>query len=681
MQQLQNYARGEWVAGTGPQAVMHHAVTGEPIAQTSSGGLDFADMLAYARTVGGPAMRALTFHQRAALLKALAKHLMERKDAFYAVSAATGATKSDSWVDIDGGIGTLFAYSSRGRREFPNETFYVEGPTEPLSKSGTFVGRHICVPLEGAAVHINAFNFPCWGMLEKLAPALLAGVPCIVKPATATSYLTEAMFREMIASGILPAGAVQLICGSAGDLLDHLGEQDAVAFTGSAHTANLLRTTPAVVSRAVRFNAEADSLNCSILGPDAVPGTEEFDLFVKEVVREMTTKAGQKCTAIRRTIVPRGMEEAVLKALVARLEKTTIGDPAVDGVRMGPLASRAQVRDVEANAQRIRAATELVYGGGDFAVVGADREKGAFFGPMLMACATPFATTEPHDIEAFGPVNTVMPYDTLDEAVELAKRGKGSLCGSLVTRQGEVARKVVLGVAPYHGRLLVLDRTSSKESTGHGSPLPNLVHGGPGRAGGGEEMGGARGVLHYMQRTALQGSPQVLVEVTREWTAGADQTTGTEHPFRKFFDDLAVGETLITAGRTITLADVEAFAELSGDRFYAHMDDEAARSNGIFTGRVAHGYFVVSAAAGLFVDPAPGPVLANYGLENLRFVKPVYPGDTIHVRLTVKQKTAKDTPEGGIPQGVVSWDVEVRNQADEPVALYTILTLVRRRAA
>ena len=680
MQQLLNYACGEWIAGTGAQAIMHYAVTGEAFAQTSSGGLDFKAMLEHARTVGGPTLRALTFHQRAALLKALAKHLMEKKDAFYAVSAATGATKADSWVDIEGGIGTLFAFSSRGRREFPNETFYVDGPTEPLSKGGTFVGRHICVPLEGAALHINAFNFPCWGMLEKLAPALLAGVPCIVKPATATSYLTEAMFREMIASDILPAGAVQLICGSAGDLLDHVAEQDAVAFTGSAETATKLRTTPSIVRHAVRFNAEADSLNCSILGPDAVPGTEEFDLFVREVVREMTTKAGQKCTAIRRTIVPRGTEEAVIRALSERLARTTIGDPAVEGVRMGPLASKAQVRDVGAHAARIRAATELVYGGGDFKVVGASREQGAFFGPMLMACAEPFRTAEPHDIEAFGPVNTVMPYDTLDEAVELAKRGKGSLCGSLFTSKGEVARKVVLGVAPYHGRLMVLDRTSARESTGHGSPLPNLVHGGPGRAGGGEELGGTRGVLHYMQRTALQGSPSVLVEVTREWTPGAAQTTGSQHPFRKFFDDLAVGETLLTASRTITLHDVEAFAALSGDHFYAHMDDEAARSNGIFERRVAHGYFVISAAAGLFVDPAPGPVLANYGLENLRFVKPVYAGDAIRVRLTVKQKTAKDTPDGGIPQGVVAWDVEVRNQADEPVALYTILTLVRRRA-
>ena len=678
MNRLRNYALGEWVEGTGKSATLFHAVTGAAIAEASSGGLDFKAMAQYARNVGGPTLRSLTFHQRAALLKAVAKHLMEKKDAFYALSAATGATKSDSWVDIDGGIGTLFAYSSRGRRDFPNETFHVEGPQEVLSKGGTFAGRHICVPLEGVAIHINAFNFPCWGMLEKLAPALLAGVPCIVKPATATSYLTELMFREMIASGILPDGAIQLICGSAGDLLSHVTEQDAVAFTGSASTGQMLKESKAVVAHSVRFNMEADSLNCSILAPDAAPGTEEFDLFIKEVVREMTTKAGQKCTAIRRTIVPAGMVDDVVKALKARLEKTTIGDPSVEGVRMGPLASAGQVRDVAEAAARIRAAGELVFGGGDFQVVGADREKGAFFGPMLMVCDAPLGRSEPHDIEAFGPVNTVMPYATLDDAIELAKRGRGSLCGSLFTADATTARKVVLGVAPYHGRLMVLDKSSAKESTGHGSPLPNLVHGGPGRAGGGEEMGGARGVLHYMQRTALQGSPSMLTAITREWSAGAAQRTDTVHPFRKTFDELAIGDTLVTGTRTITLDDIVAFAELSGDRFYAHMNDEEARTNGVFTGRVAHGYFIVSAAAGLFVDPALGPVLANYGMEKLRFTKPVYPGDTIRVRLTVKQKTAKDTPEGGIPQGVVEWDVEVSNQDADAVALYSILTLVRR---
>ena len=678
---LKNFALGQWIDGTGKSADLIHAVTGEKIGEASSGGLDFKAMTEYARTVGGPKMRALTFHQRAAMLKGLAKYMMERKDALYALSSATGATKSDSWVDIDGGIGTFFAYSSRGRREFPNETYHVEGPAESLSKGGTFVGRHIAVPLEGVAIHINAFNFPCWGMLEKMAPALLAGMPCIVKPATVTSFLTEAMFRQMIEADILPEGAIQLICGSAGDLLDHVTEQDAIAFTGSAVTGQMLKEGKAVMQHSVRFNMEADSLNCSILGPDAVPGTEEFDLFVKEVVREMTTKAGQKCTAIRRTIVPNGMEEDVINAVRARLGKTTIGDPTVDGVRMGPLASKGQVRDVGANAAKIRASSELVFGGDDFDVVGADRDRGAFFAPMLMACAEPFRRHEPHDIEAFGPVNTIMPYNTLDDAIELAKLGRGSLCGSLITADPAVARKVILGVAAYHGRLLVLDKHSAKESTGHGSPLPNLVHGGPGRAGGGEEMGGARGVLHYMQRAAVQGSPSMLTAITHEWSQGAAQTTDVVHPFRKHFNELNVGDTIVTGTRTITLDDVVNFANLSGDKFYAHMDNEAAQANGVFTGRVAHGYFIVSAAAGLFVDPAPGPVLANYGLEKLRFTKPVYPGDTIHVRLTVKQKTAKDTPVDGIPQGVVEWDVEVFNQDNEPVAVYSILTLVKVKAA
>lgn len=675
---LGNYALGQWVEGTGKMADLIHAVTGEKIGEASSGGLDFSAMTEYARNVGGPAMRRLTFHERAAMLKAMAQYLMERKEEFYVVSAATGATRADSWVDIEGGIGTLFAYSSRGRREFPNETFHVEGPVEPLSKGGAFVGRHICVPLEGVAIHINAFNFPVWGMLEKLAPALLAGVPCIVKPATATSYLTESVFRAMVKANIFPAGAIQLVCGSAGDLLSHVTEQDVVAFTGSAATGQMLKAGEAMMRHSVRFNMEADSLNCSILGPDAVPGTDEFDLFIKEVVREMTTKAGQKCTAIRRTIVPAGMEGDVVKALAARLAKTVIGDPAVDGVRMGPLATHGQVRDVGAAAERIRASAELVFGGGDFEVVGADREKGSFFGPRLMVCADPFNSDEPHDIEAFGPVNTVMAYRTLDEAVALARRGRGSLCGSLITHDSKVAREVILGVAPYHGRLLVLDRASAKESTGHGSPLPNLVHGGPGRAGGGEEMGGARGVLHYMQRAAVQGSPSMVTAITREWSKGAAVHTDAVHPFRKTFDELEIGDTLVTDTRTITLDDIVKFAELSGDKFYAHMNDDEARSNGVFTGRVAHGYFIVSAAAGLFVDPELGPVLANYGMENLRFTKPVYPGDTIRVQLTVKQKTAKMPRDGEIPQGVVEWDVEVQNQDAEPVAVYSILTLVRR---
>ncbi|MBL0937880.1 MAG: phenylacetic acid degradation bifunctional protein PaaZ [Gemmatimonadaceae bacterium] len=678
MLQLQNYALGEWVEGTGAKTSLIDAVTGEVIGETSSGGLDFNAMLDHARRVGGPALRAFTFHERALKLKRIAQALMARKEEFYPLSFMTGATRTDSWVDIEGGIGTFFAYASRGRREFTNERFHVEGPTEPLSKGGTFVGRHILVPMEGAAVHINAFNFPVWGMLEKMAPALLAGVPCVVKPSTTGSHLTQAVFKAILETGELPAGALQLICGEARTLLDHVQEQDIVAFTGSAATGQKLKSHQSVVKHSVRFNMEADSLNCCILGPDATPGTEEFDLFIKEVVREMTTKAGQKCTAIRRTIVPAGLEEAVIQAVSKRLGTTTIGNPTTEGVRMGPLASRGQVVSVTESAAAIRAAAERVYGGGDFAVVGADREKGAFFAPELLYCADPLRRLEPHDIEAFGPVNTIMPYRDLDEAVQLARMGRGSLVGSLVTHDPAVAQQVVLGAGCWHGRMLVLDRTSAKESTGHGSPLPNLVHGGPGRAGGGEEMGGARGVTHYLQRVAIQGSPSMLTAITREWTRGAEEKKDEVHPFRKTFDQLQVGDTIITKSREITLADVEAFANLSGDKFYAHMNDEHARSNGVFEGRVAHGYFIVSAAAGLFVEPNLGPVLANYGLEKLRFTKPVYPGDTIHVRLTVKQKTAKDTPEGTIPQGVVEWDVEVFNQLNEPVAVYSILTLVAR---
>jgi len=659
---------------------LFHAVTGEKIAETSTGGIDFAGMVEYAKRVGGPALRRMTFHERALMLKAVAQDLITRKDEFYLVSAATGATKQDSWVDIEGGIATFFAYASRGRREFPNERFYVDGATEMLSKGGSFVGRHICVPLEGVAVHINAFNFPVWGMLEKLAPTLLAGVPAIVKPATVTSYLTESVFRAMIESGLLPQGAIQLLCGSAGDLLDHLDCQSAVAFTGSAVTGKMLKASPSILENNVRFNMEADSLNYSMLAPDAGPGTPEFDLFVKEVVREMTTKAGQKCTAIRRTLVPDAMLEQVMSALKKRLEGVLLGDPAVEGVRMGPLAGRGQVTEVRKSVDAIARSAELVFGDvDDFNVVGADRARGAFFPALLFYAKDPFGASEPHDVEAFGPVNTVMPYRTVDDAIELAKRGKGSLVGSLFTADDRVARDVVLGTAAYHGRLMVLNRHSAKESTGHGSPLPHLVHGGPGRAGGGEEMGGVRGVLHYMQRTALQGSPTTLMHVTNEYMPGAERTTDRVHPFRKYFDELNVGDSLTTARRTVTEADIVNFAGISGDFFYAHMDDIAARDS-IFEKRVAHGYFVLSAAAGLFVDPAPGPVLANYGLDSLRFVKPVYPGDTIQATLTVKQKTAKEKREGQVPQGVVAWDVEVKNQTGELVAVYTILTLVERTA-
>jgi oxepin-CoA hydrolase/3-oxo-5,6-dehydrosuberyl-CoA semialdehyde dehydrogenase len=676
---LQNYALGEWVDGGGKGVTLFNAVTGAEVAIASSEGLDFKAMLDYGRRVGGPPLRALTFHQRARILKALAQYLTARKEEFYRVSGWTGATRGDSWIDIDGGFGTLFAYASRGRREFPDETYYVDGGPEALSKGGTFIGRHICVPMEGVAVQINAFNFPVWGMLEKFATSFLAGVPSIVKPATVTSFLTEAVAKAMVESGLLPAGTFQLICGSAGDLLDHLDCQDSIAFTGSATTGLMLKGSKAILGNSVRFNQEADSLNYSMLGADAVPGTEEFDLFIKEVAKEMTVKAGQKCTAIRRTFVHESVVDAVTAALKKRLAGVKVGDPSIDGVRMGPLAGKGQVKEVEKSVERLRAATELVFGGpGTLDVVGADPDKGAFYPTMLLYNDRPFERSAPHDVEAFGPVNTIMPYASIDEAIALAKLGKGSLVGSLFTADDNTARQVALGTAAYHGRLMLVNRHSAKESTGHGSPMPQLVHGGPGRAGGGEEMGGVRGVLHYMQRTAIQGSPQTVASVTREWSRGATELKDRVHPFRKYFEELEIGETLLTHRRTVTESDVVNFAGISGDFFYAHMDDIAAKAS-LFERRVAHGYFVLSAAAGLFVDPAPGPVLANYGLEGLRFVKPVYIGDTIQARLTCKQKTAKEDREGQIPQGVVHWDVEVTNQDAEPVAVYTILTLVRQQ--
>ena len=675
---LLNYAQGEWVAGTGAPATLFHAVTGEPVAEAGTGGIDFKGMVEHARRVGGPALRRMTFHERARLLKAMAQHLMARKDEFYRVSAMTGATKGDSWIDIDGGIGTFFVYASKGRRELPDELMHIDGPVEQLSKAGGFVGRHVAVPLEGVAVHINAFNFPVWGMLEKLASSILAGVPAIVKPASLTCFLTEVVFREMIASGIFPEGSIQLLCGSAGDLLDHLDSQCVVAFTGSAATGQMLKANPVILAGNVRFNMEADSLNFSMLGPDAAPGTEEFDLFVKEVVKEMTTKTGQKCTAIRRTLVPEAYVQDVMKALAKRLDGVKVGDPAVEGVRMGPLAGRPQVAAVRESVDRIATAAELVYGNPEHLdLVGADATRGAFFPALLFYSRSPFTDTAPHDVEAFGPVNTVMPYASVDAAVELAKMGKGSLVGSLFSADDAVARQVVLGAASHHGRLMLVNRHSARESTGHGSPLPHLVHGGPGRAGGGEEMGGIRGVMHYLQRTAVQGSPTTLTRVTREYHPGAAGTTDRIHPFRKHFEELEIGDTLVTHRRTVTEADIVNFAGISGDFFYAHMDDVAARES-IFERRVAHGYFVLSAAAGLFVDPAPGPVLANYGLESLRFTTPVYVGDTIHAKLTCKQKTAKEDREGQVPQGVVAWDVEVRNQNDELCATYTILTLVKQ---
>ena len=675
--QLQSFVSGKWQAGTRNFVTLRDATTNEVIASASAEGIDYRAMVWNARNVGGPNLRAMTFHERAALLKSVAKMLTEYKEEFYKLSYATGATKSDSWVDIDGGISTLFVYASKGTRELPNSRVYVDGAVEALSKSGTFVGQHICLPLEGAAVHINAFNFPVWGMLEKLAPTLLAGVPAIVKPATATAYLTEQVFRRIIDSGILPDGALQLICGGTGDLFDHLTCQDVVSFTGSASTAQKLRLHPAIMANAVRFTAETDSLNSSILGQDAVSGTQEFDLFIKEVVREMTAKAGQKCTAIRKAIVPQERAQDVIDALRAALAKVPVGDPRLENVRMGPVASASQRREVLDQVARLRQEAELVHGDpGKLEVIGADVEKGAFVPPTLLYCRDTGKAEAIHSVEAFGPVCTVVPYNGVEAAIDLARRGGGSLAGSVFTADDQVAARLVLGLAPFHGRIVVINRNCAKESTGHGSPLPHLVHGGPGRAGGGEEMGGIRGVMHYMQRTAVQGTPDVIAAVTGRWVRGARQLDPGVHPFRKPFDALAIGDTFNSGEREVTVEDIERFAELSGDKFYAHMDEAQAARNPLFGGRVAHGYFLVAAAAGLFVDPPYGPVLANYGLDGLRFTKPVKPGDRIKVRLTCKEKSFR--PSAG--HGEVRWDTEITNQNGDTVASYDVLTIVSDKA-
>lgn len=678
---LQSYVTGEWRDGTGDGVTVCDAVTGEAVCSVSSEGIDFAAVHRYARDVGGPALRAMTFHERAEALKAMAKRLMENKEALYELSARTGATRPDGWVDIEGGIGTVFTYASLVRREMPNDVVMVEGDVERLSKSGTFLGRHILTPKRGVSVHINAFNFPCWGMLEKIAPSLAAGVPVIVKPATPTAYLTAAVVRDIIEGEFLPEGSIQLVCGSVGDLLDHLDEQDAVTFTGSASTGRKLSTHPNIVANAVPFNMEADSLNCAILGESVQPDDPEFDLFVKEVVREMTVKAGQKCTAIRRVIVPHERLQAVSEALVARLNKVSVGNPDDDSVRMGPLVGRDQAEDVRRRVAQLATECSVVCGGDEaLSLVGADNSSGAFFPPTLLRCDSPLTQGLAHEIEAFGPVSTLMPYSGPAEAASIARLGKGSLVGSLFTHDDAEAKALILETAAWHGRMLIINRDCAGESTGHGSPLAPLVHGGPGRAGGGEELGGLRAVKHYMQRTALQGSPTTLMAITSEYHPGAEAYSDDIHPFRKYFEDLKIGETLETHRRTVTEADIVNFGCLSGDHFYAHFDEIAARDS-FFGKRVAHGYFVISAAAGLFVHPAQGPVIANYGLENLRFIEPVAPGDTIRARLTVKTKISK-TPRGDEkPNGVVVWAIEVSNQSGEPVALYDILTLVERRDA
>jgi len=677
---LQSLIADRWI-GSQAARTLNSAINGRAVAQTHADEIDFAESLHYARKTALPALLKMDFQQRAARLRALGALLNERKEELYAISAHTGATRADSWIDIEGGSGTLYAYASLGAAELPSSNVLHEGPVSRLGKLGHFAGTHILVPRRGVAVHINAFNFPVWGMLEKFAPSFLAGMPCIVKPATATSYVTEAAVRIMQSSGLLPPGSLQLVIGGTADLLDRLEEPDVVTFTGSADTASQLKVNPNIIRRSIPFNAEADSLNCAILGPDVTPDDEEFDLFVKEVAKEMSVKAGQKCTAIRRAIVPAALIDAVATKLRERLAKISVGDPALEGVRMGALASKAQQSDVAERLAQLAAGNEIVFGERDgFAPQGEGVADGAFFSPTLLLCRDAFANEAVHNVEAFGPVSTLMPYADMDEALALAAKGRGSLVGTLVTKTPAVAMQMIPVAAAHHGRMLVLDREAAKESTGHGSPLPLLKHGGPGRAGGGEELGGLRAVTHYLQRAAVQGSPTMLTAVTGEYQRGAAVKEDVIHPFRKHFHEIQVGDSLLTHRRTVSEADIVNFGGISGDYFYMHFDEIAAKQTQ-FGQRIAHGYFVLSAAAGLFVSPAPGPVLANYGLDTLRFVKPVAIGDTIQARLTCKRKIDRPTKKDQQPQGVVAWDVAVTNQDGELVASYDILTLVAKQQA
>lgn len=676
---LESFACGEWVRGGKEGKLLVDATTGSPVAFIDASGLDVAAMLVHGREQGGPALRAMSFHQRALMLKALGQALMAEKELFYALSFATGATRTDSWIDIEGGISTLLSYGSKGRRELPNTHSLVEGASEPLSKDSSFSALHLLSSLEGVAVHVDAYNFPCWGMLEKLAPTLLAGVPAIIKPASQTAFLTELMVRRIIATGLLPAGALQLISGAVGDLLDHVGAQDVVTFTGSAATGRMLRAHPTVIRHATRFTMEADSLNCAMLGSDAGPDTPEFELFVREVAREMTAKAGQKCTAIRRVIVPRPCIDALIAALRERLGETTLGDPRDENVRMGPLASLAQRDELRERITALGAEAEIVAGDPAHpSLVSGDAEVGAFVSPLLLYCDRPDTASAVHEIEAFGPVATVMPYESTEQAIALARRGGGSLVASVFTDDAEFARRAVAGIAPWHGRVMLGNRLSARSSTGHGSPLPALVHGGPGRAGGGEELGGIRAVKHYLQRTAVQGTPRLLTAVAGRWVAGTPlrETDGQSprHPFRKSLAELEIGDAVVTATREVTLADIEHFAEFTGDTFYAHMDEKAARENPFFDGRVAHGYLIVSFAAGLFVEPSPGPVLANYGVDSLRFLTPVNPGDMLQVTLVCKEINPRENDD----YGEVRWDCTVTNQDTAVVAQYDVLTLVAK---
>ncbi len=685
---LENYIGGKWITGDGEGQQLFNAVTGEQIGSATTNGLDFKQLLEYGRSVGNPALRKMTFHARGNMLKALAMHLRNHLDKFYRVSYQTGATKADSWVDIEGGIGNLFANASL-RRKFPDEVFCIDGESHNLSKNNTFMGTHILVPKEGVAVHINAFNFPVWGMLEKIAVNLLAGMPCVVKPATVTSYLTEAVVKEIIASKILPEGALQLICGSAGNLLDHVNSQDVVTFTGSAATGLLLKSNPNILKENVPFNMEADSLNCIVLGEDVTPGIPEWDIFIKEVRKEMTLKAGQRCTGIRRIFVPENKMEEVWKAIATSLSQTTIGNPLNEKVRMGCLAGLTQRNEVREQVQKLLASSQIIYGSLDSVnVVDADAEKGAFISPVLLMNENPFAAKEAHEVEAFGPVSTIMPYKNIYEAIALSKLGKGSLCSTIVTADHKIAKQYVIGASTHHGRMLVLNNECAKESTGHGSPLPLLIHGGPGRAGGGEEMGGLRGVKHYLQRTALQGSPTTITAITNVYQQYAAGKEPGKHPFKKYFEELQIGDQIITEKRSIASEDIDKFADLSGDHFYAHIKTTDFKGT-MFEQQVAHGYFIMSIAAGLFVDSyEKNPVLLNYGIDEMRFTKPVYPGAEIHIRFTCKEKLLNDkriveNPEDfkrgdDIDKGIVKWLVEMIDETDEITGIATILTMVAK---
>ena len=678
MLQVKNYVQGQWIAGEGIETNLYNALTGAQIGTVSSAGIDFKEVLDYGRKIGGRPLRKMTFQERGRMLKALALHLIERKNAYYAVSALTGATKIDSWIDIEGGIGNLFANASL-RRQFPDLPYYVDGAAAPLSKGGSFIGHHIMVPKQGVAVHVNAFNFPIWGMLEKIAVNLMAGVPAVVKPSEYTSFLTEVVVKDIVDSKILPEGSLQLVSGLGRGIFDSVESEDVVTFTGSAATGKMLKALPQFSERSIPFNLEADSLNATVLGKHAQPGTPEFDLFIKETVKEITIKAGQKCTAVRRIIVPENLLDEVQKQIAARLATTKIGDPSIEGVRMGALATQTQVDRVRENVMQLAKSQEIVFGNPNAVEIqGADCQSGAFFSPILFVNNDPFHKTDVHEIEAFGPVATIMPYDTIDDAIELARMGKGSLVSSIVTPDNKEATEYVVGAASMHGRILVLNNECAKESTGHGSPMPLLTHGGPGRAGGGEEMGGKRGVLHYLQRTAIQGHPTTITAITQQFQVGAAMPEATPHVFRKHFEELVIGETVFTHKHTVTDADIVNFANVSGDNFYAHMDATSLEGT-IFERRVAHGYFILSKAAGLFVDPKKGPVLLNYGLEEARFTKPVYPGATIGVRFTVKEKIDQEKrSEEDIAKGIVKFLVDVYDETGETVAIATILTMVRK---